>query len=398
MKNTWRFGDLEFKYIKEVLESGEGSSTTGNMNQRLEQAFSRKVNAKHAITFNSGTGTLHAALYAAGVKAGDEVITPPLTVISNLDVVLAQNAIPIFADINSETFNMDPVDAEKKITSKTKVIMPVSLYGLSCDLDPFMELAKKYNLVIINDAAEAHMSIYKGRPIAEIAHITSYSFENSKHITTGDGGIVVTDNELYAKKMRKFGSLGYASMKASDGRIRRQKDIFQDPNYKRHDDFGFNYRMPEVAAAVGLAQTERIEFFIKLRIDIANMYAEVINNVDYLVPQKVPDGYVNTYWSYPVKYERNDISWYEFREKYMEFGGDGIFAAWALIYDEAIMTSGIWKAHCPWIYNDLEYSRGICPVAEEVQPKLMLFVNNYGSIDEARPKVDALSKTIEFFK
>ena len=156
-----------------------------------------------------------------------------------------------------------------KITSRTKAIMPVSLYGLSCDLDPLMMLGKERGVLVINDAAEAFGTMYKERPIACIADITSYSTENSKHITTGDGGIVVTNDANLAEKMRKFGSLGYAALKAKDGRIRSNKDIFQDPTYKRHDAYGHNYRMPEVAAALGLAQTERLEYFLKIRSDIA---------------------------------------------------------------------------------------------------------------------------------
>jgi len=397
MRNTWKFGEKEFKYIREVLDSGFGSGTSGNMNNRFEKAFAEKVGAKYAVTFNSGTSTLHAALDAVGVEAGDEVIIPPLTVISTGVVILAQNAIPVFADVDPDTFNIDPKDVERKITEKTKAIIPVSLYGLSCDLDPLMEFAEKYNIYVINDAAEAHMAVYKGRPIAEIAHITSYSLENSKHITTGDGGIVVTNNEEFAIKMRKFGSLGYAALKSGDGRIRLNKDIFQDPNYKRHDSFGYNYRMPEVSAAVGLAQLERIEYFINLRIEIAKMYREVIEDCDYLIPQKVPDGYVNTYWTYAVKYERRDVSWQDFRKKYIEFGGDGIYAAWALTYEETLFASEVYKKRCPWIYKNLSYPRGICPIAERIQPKLMQFVNNYGSIEEAKPKVEALRKTIEFF-
>lgn len=397
MKNTWRFAGNEFKYLKEVLESGEASATAGNLNNRFEKAFAEKSGAKYAVTFNSGTSTLHAALDAVEVEAGDEVIIPPLTVVSNADVVLAQNAIPVFADIDPDTFNIDPEDVARKITKKTKAIMPVSLYGLSCDLDPLMALAKKHNIAVINDAAEAHMAIYKGRPIAEIAHITSYSLENSKHITTGDGGIIVTNDDELAMRMRKFGSLGYASMKSKDGRIRLNKDIFQDPSYKRHDAFGYNYRMPEVAAAVGLAQLERIDHFIKLRADIANMYADAIKDCDYLVPQKVPRGYVSTYWTYVVKYERKDVSWHDFRKKYIDFGGDGIYAAWALTYEETLFNSGVYKKRCPWIYEKLDYRHGICPAAEAVQPKLMQFVNNYGSTKDAEPKVEALRKTIGYF-
>lgn len=397
MKNTWRFSGNEMKYLREVVDSGFGSGTSGSMNNRFETAFAEKVGAEYAVTFNSGTSTLHAALFAMDVFAGDEVIIPPLTVVSNVDVILAQNAIPVFADIDPDTFNIDPEDIKKKITPKTKAIMPVSLYGLCCDLDPIMEIAKENSIGVINDAAEAFGTLYKGKRISEIADITSYSTENSKHITTGDGGIVVTNNEEFAIKMRKFGSLGYASMTSGDGRIRINKDIFQDPDYSRHDDVGLNYRMPEVAAALGLAQTERLEYFIDLRINIANLFSDVIDECDYITPQVTPKGDLNTYWTYTVKYNRGDVSWKDFRKKYVELGGDGIYAAWKLTYQEALMASETYKRIAPHYYSALDYPDGICPVAEELQPKLMQFITNYGSVEEAKPFVDALAKTIKYF-
>ncbi|MCK5044566.1 DegT/DnrJ/EryC1/StrS family aminotransferase [Candidatus Parcubacteria bacterium] len=404
MKNTWRFKGNEFKYIREVLDSGFGSSTSGNMCNRFEKAFADKVGAKYGIAFNSGTSTMHSCLAAVGVGPGDEVIVPSLTVISTANVVIHQNAVPIFADIDPMTLNIDPQDVAKRITERTKAIIPVSLYGLSPDLDPLMELAEKHNLAIINDAAEAHMAMYKGKNIGQLSHMTSYSLENSKHITTGDGGIVVTDNEELSQKIRKHASQGYISIKPKDGRIRINKEIFQDPNYKRHDALGWNYRMPEVAAAIGLAQVERIEEFIKLRQDIAKMYFEAIKDQDYFTPQYVPDGYVNTYYTYVAKFEGDKIGvkWQEFRKKYVELGGDGIYAAWSPVYLEPVYSNynfyGKGCPHnCPLYKGKVEYKEGLCPVVERVQPKLMQFINNYGSIEEAEPKVEALKKTIEYF-
>lgn len=397
MKNTWRFAGNELNYLREVVDSGFGSSTSGGMNNRFEKAFAEKVGAKYAVTFNSGTSTLHAALHALNVNAGDEVIVPPITVISNADVIFAQNAIPVFADVDPNTFNIDPDDIKRKITSKTKCIMPVSIYGLSCDLDPIMEIADEYGIGVINDAAEAFGSTYKGVPIATIADITSYSTENSKHISTGDGGIVVTNNEEYAISMRKFGSLGYAAMKSGDGRIRINKELFQDPQYKRHDELGLNYRMPEVAAALGLAQTERMEHFVNLRISIAKLYLDAIKGCEYLIPQINPKGSLNSYWTFVVKYENKRVSWYDFRKKFVEFGGDGIYACWALSYNETVISEGHYKSHCPSVYENINFPQGICPVAEELQPKLMQFVTNYGSVEEAGHMADALRKTINHF-
>lgn len=404
MKNTWRFGKKEFVYIREVLDSGFGSSTSGNMCNRFERAFADKVGAKYGIAFNSGTSTMHSCLAAADVGPGDEVIVPPLTVISTANVIIHQNAVPIFADIDPRTFNINPKEVEKRITERTKAIIPVSLYGLPADLNPLMELAKRHNLTVINDAAQAHMAMYKGKNIGSIAHMTSYSLENSKHITTGDGGIVVTNDEKLAQKIRKHSSLGYSAIKSGDGRIRINKEIFQDPNYKRHDSLGWNYRMPEVAAAIGLAQVERIEYFVRLRQKIAEMYSEVVKDCDWLIPQYVPPEYEHTYYTYVVKFESDivGVSWQDFRKKYIEFGGDGIYAAWSLVYLEPVYSNynfyGKGCPHnCPLYKGHVEYKKGLCPIAEEIQPKLMQFVNNYGSIKEAKPKVKALKRTIDYF-
>ncbi len=397
MKNRWRFSGRELEFVREVIDSGFGSGTSGGMNQRFEQAFAEKVGANCAISLNSGTSTLHAALDAMGVGPGDEVITTPLTVISNLNVILSQNAIPIFADVDPDTFNIDPDDIARKITPRTKAIVPVSLYGLCCDLDPIMALAQQHGLMVLNDAAQAFEAKYKGRGIAEIADVTSFSLENSKHITSGDGGVLVTDDEGLATHMRKFGMMGYAAMSSGDGRVRINRDIFQDPTYRRHDMFGYNYRMPEVAAALALAQTERMDFFVGLRVGIAEMYLEAVADCPYLVPQMVPEGYVSSWWTFTCRYERDDVSWQDFRKKYIEFGGDGIYASWALLYDESFYATGEWKRRCPAIYDALPDVRPSCPNAEALQPKLMQFVNNYGSPQEAEPRVEALAKTIAHF-
>lgn len=395
MKNTWRFGAKERQYIEEVLESGEGSATTGNFNNSFEKVFAEKVGAQYGVTFNSGTSTLHAALHAVGAEYGDEVMIPALTVYANLAVVLAQNAVPVFIDVDPDTFNMDPKDIERKLTDRTKAIMPVPLYGVPCDYDAIKALAEPRGIHVINDAAQAFLAEYKGQPIASLFPITSYSLDATKHITTGDGGMIVTNDEELATRIRKFGSLGYKALTGKEGRIRVNKDLFQDPDYSRHDDLGLNYRMSEFAAAVGLAQAERMEYFVALRRKIAKLYDEVARDCEFLVPQKVPADCVSAYWTYTCKYRHPDVPWKEFRKKFMEFGGDGIYAAWKLLYQETVFTSGVWRRHCPPLYDG--YTCEPCPVAEEIQPQLMQFVANYETTDEAAEKVEALAKTIRHF-
>jgi perosamine synthetase len=368
------------------------------MNQRFEKSFAEFCGTKYAITFNSGTSTLHAALHACEVHAGDEVIIPPLTVICNADVVFAQGAVPVFADVDPYTWNMCPKAVESLITPKTKAIMPVSLYGLSADFDAFQEISKKYSIPVINDAAEAYGSLCNGHNMNSMSQITSYSLENSKHITTGDGGIVITNNESLAIKMRKFGSLSYSALKAGDGRIRLNKSVFQDPSYSRHDDVGLNYRMPEVAAALGLAQVERADFFINKRIQNAERFKEVIQGVSWLTEQHIPSNYKHTYWTYVAKICRDDISWHEFKTRFNQFGGDGPFGCWKITYQEDLFVQRAFERLNPDIYRPVMYPYyDLCPVAEKLQPRLLQFSTNQGNEFEIDAQVSALRKTVQSF-
>ncbi|MHB9124714.1 MAG: DegT/DnrJ/EryC1/StrS family aminotransferase [Armatimonadota bacterium] len=403
---SWRFGDEELIYVKEVLNSGFGASTEGTMNQRLEKAFAKRFGVNYAITHSNGTATMHSCLVAAGVGPGDEVIIPALTVISNAFVTLHQNAVPVFADIDPHTLNMDPADVERKITPRTKAIIPVGLYGLPCDMDPIMALAKKHSLYVIEDNAQCYLGMYKGRLAGTIGHMASFSFENSKHITTGDGGIVITNEEALAKKIRKNSCLGFSMIEADNGRVRACKDDFQRPEFKRHDMFGWQYRLPEVAAAVGLAQVERMDTYVTKRQQMAKLFEEAVGDCDYLIPQATPEGYVHSYWTYTAIYEGENkigVPWADFRKKYNEMGGNGVYAAWLVTYLEPVMAEMAFygkgcPVRCP-IYEGpkVEWGPGLCPVAESLQPKLMQFPLNYGTIEDAKLYADALKRTIEYF-
>jgi len=403
---SWRFGDEELVYVKEVLDSGFGASTSGRMNQRLEEAFAKRFGVRFAITHSNGTATMHSCLAAAVVGPGHEVIVPALTVISTAAVVLHQNAVPVFADIDPRTFNIDPDDVARKITPRTKAIIPVGLYGLPADLDPIMELARAHNLHVIEDNAECFLGMYKGRIAGTIGHMASFSFEASKHMTTGDGGIVITDDEGLAKQIRKFQGMGYTTIEAVEGRVRLRIDDFQNPHFKRHDAFAWNYRLPEVAAAVGLAQLARLDDYVAKRQAIARLYDQVAAGCEYLTPQAVPEGYVNSYWTYAMVYDGEEalgVPWPDFRKKYIELGGDGFYAAWQVVYMEPVMKEMAFYGkgcpiHCP-LYEGprVEWGPGLCPVAEGLQPKMMQLKTNYGDLDLATQKADALQKTIAFY-
>lgn len=396
---SWRFDEREYNYIKEVLDSGFASGTSGNMNTRLEKAFSSKFGRKFAVTFNSGTNTLHAALEAFGVGYGDEVIVTPLTVISCMNAILYCNAIPVFADVNPDTFLMDSADVRRKITERTKAIMAVNLYGQVCDMTEIMSIANEYNLYVLEDCAQCYLGTHKGKIGGTIGHVGSWSFENSKHLTTGDGGIIACDDEELADKIRKLNCQGFKNATAVSGKIRISKDIFQDPSYKRHSIFGFMYRLPEVAAAMGLAQLEKLDWFVEKREKMAQMYKEVIesNNCDWLVPQEVSKDDRNSYYTFATRFLREDVKWQDFRKKYAENGGDGIYAAWAICYQEDSIPDVRRRLKLLRLNDRFNTSPGICSNAEIIQPQLMQFTTNQKDEEEMRIQADALDKTIRYF-
>jgi perosamine synthetase len=398
VKNPSKYLGNELEYLRRVLEGESWSATSGSWAITLEREFAKKIGTKYAVALNSGTSTLHAALEAVGVGAGDEVISPAITVIMDTTATIHANAVPVYADVNPRTFTIDTNDILRKITPRTKAIITVSIYGLSPDMDPIMEIAKKHNLFVIEDNAQSVLSYYKGRMVGTIGHVASYSFENTKHISCGEGGIVTTNNELYAEKVRKIGGHGFKNLKAEDGRIRLNQDVFQNPFYKRHDVLGWNYRLSEFNAAVALAQLERVEELVNLRIKSAQLFLDVMKTCDFLIPQYEPAGYVNSYYTLGVVFEGQDsigISWEEFRKKYMEEGGDGIYGAWSVPYLEPVMAQRQFAKRCPWVYEKISYKEGLCPVAEKLQPKLMQFKTNYRDLELAEKKADILRKVIK---
>jgi perosamine synthetase len=377
----------ELEYVKQVLKSDARSATSGSWNYRLEQEFAALFGVNYAISHNSGTSGLHTCLAAAGVGPGDEVISPALTVIMDAFATLYQGAVPVFADVDQATFNIDPEEVRRRLTPRTKAIIAVSLYGLPADMDPIMAIAKEYNLVVIEDNAQCMLGRYKGRLAGTLGHMAMFSFENSKHISAGEGGMVITDDERLAESIRKIAGIGYKNLTAVGGRIKLNEEVFQDPDYKRHDRLGWNYRLTEICAAVGLAQMERVEEIVQRHQKIAQMYAEAIAGCDWLVPQAVPEGFLHTYWCYAVKYEglaARGVPWKAFYQKYKELGGDGFYAAWSVPYEEPALRR-------------LGYAKGNCPRAEDLQSKIMQFKANYRDLKLAGEKAKALGKTIEHF-
>lgn len=364
-------------FIADVFKRNDEYSLT----QEFEEKFCEKFGVNYSVAINSATSGLHAALAAAGVGPGDEVIQPSVTVIMDAYATLYLGATPVFVDINPETWNIDVNEIEKSITEKTKAIIVVSLYGLPVDIDPIMDLARKHNITVIDDSAETVLSDYKGKYSGTCADIGVFSFEKTKHITSGsEGGMVVTNSEELAKKVRKFGGIGYKNLTATAGRTSLASSVFQNPNYERFDSMGYNYRMNLVTAACGLANFEILDQLIDRRKEIGSMFLEAVDGCSWIKTQKVEDYCEHSYYTFAFLYEHTEVSWEQFYNTYIEMGGDGFYACWKNPYLEPSLKS--------------KFSTVSCPIAEEYQKKLMCFKTNYRDLGLAQRKVNVLKNLI----
>ncbi len=388
-----RFTELERKYVLEVINNGFSTSKNSFFNNKLEKDFAKRFNAQYAIGHSNGTATLHTALATLGVGRGDEVIVPPLTMSSPSLAVLQNGSVPVYADVNRATFNIDPTSIEKVITPKTKAVLAVALYGLSPDYDEIINLCKKYNLFLIEDNAEAFLSKYKNKYVGEFGHFSSFSFQASKHITSGEGGMLICNDEKLADAARRFNCLGYAGVSAKQGKI--SKNDIQSPNYDRHISLGFNYRMSELQAAAALGQLERSDELVKQRIKVASIFDHAISGCDLITRQDQPEGYINSYWSYSIvlNSKKPEVDWYRFRDLFQKNGGDSYYAAWKLSYFEPLFQNEVQKLPGVWQW----YKMGLCPVAEYLQPRMIQIKTNYWDLSEAEHQAEILYKTSKLF-
>ena len=391
-----RISEKEYDYVKEVLGWGFRSSAGYRMTKRLEEVFSEKFESKYAIAFCNGTATLHIALEAVGVGIGDEVIVPPLTMSATTFGVLHANATPVFADVDPETYQITAESIEKCITPRTKAIIIVSLYGLAPDFDKIMAVAKKHNLAVIEDDAQCFLGKYKGKTVGTFGDISSFSFQASKHMTCGEGGMLITQSEELAQKIRCYSCLGYAGVGTNKGKI--SKTDIQDPDYSRHISIGWNYRMSEVSSAVALGQIEHLDELVEMRKASAKLFNDAVSGSKIVVPQKVGTDYESAYWAAPMTLVDDTITWKQFRDKYLELGGDGVYAAWKLTYQEPFFRNMTMLRREGFLNKGISYEDGICPVAEYLQPRILAFKSNYYDLEVAKIKADALAKTVDYFK
>ncbi len=251
----------EKKYVNECLDTN-WISAKGRFGPEFEHKFAEYIGINHATTVSNGTVALHLALVVLGVGPGDEVIVPTLTYIASVNAIVYTGATPVFVDSLPCTWQMDPEDVERKVTPKTKAIMAVHLYGHPCDMDTLVKVAKKHSLFLVEDCAEAFGSLYKTKHVGCFGDISTFSFFGNKTITTGEGGMVVTNDETLHERTIHFKGQGLA----------KYREYW-------HDIIGYNYRMTNVCAAIGLAQLEQADVFISKKRQIAQWYKEGLNGV-----------------------------------------------------------------------------------------------------------------------
>ena len=273
----------EKKYLCKCIDTGWISSE-GPFVKEFEQKMSASAGRKYGIAVSNGTAALEVAVQALGIGAGDEVIMPAFTIISCAMAVTKAGAVPVLIDSDMHTWNMKAEEIEAKITPRTKAIMIVHLYGLPVEADPILALAENYGLKVIEDAAEMHGQTYKGKPCGSFGDISTFSFYPNKHITTGEGGMVVTDDEDLAQRCRMLRNLCF------------RKDV----RYV-HDEISDNYRFTNLQAAVGLAQLERLDEFVERKRTMGRYYTERLKDVEGLILPIEKTGYAdNIYWVYGI--------------------------------------------------------------------------------------------------
>ncbi|MBN2126851.1 MAG: DegT/DnrJ/EryC1/StrS family aminotransferase [Candidatus Diapherotrites archaeon] len=294
----------ELKYVTDCIESNWISSQ-GKYIEKFEDEFSKFCETKHGIGCCNGTIAIHLALEALGIGKGDEVIIPSFTMIGTSNAVIYSQAKPVLIDSEPETWNIDVNKIEEKITKKTKAIMPVHTYGHPVDMKPLLEIAEKHDLKVIEDAAEAHGAEYKGKRIGSLSDVACFSFYANKIITTGEGGMLTTNNEEIAEKAKLLRNHAFGKLRFV------------------HEELGFNYRMTNIQAAIGLAQMEKAEELVNKRIKNAQIYNSMLKEVKGIITPPKKEWAKNVYWMYGILIKKEfGMSAEKLREELLKEGID----------------------------------------------------------------------------
>jgi dTDP-4-amino-4,6-dideoxygalactose transaminase len=363
-------GEEEKRAVMEVLESGKlstfiaspGEHFLGGKNIRqFEADFARYHGVAYAVAMNSATACLHAAVSACGVQPGEEVIVSPYTFTSSATCALMHNAVPVFADVQPDIFCLDPVAIEKAITPHTRAIIPVHLFGHPAEMDAIMDIAAKHNLMVIEDCAQAPGAMYKGRLVGTIGHCGIFSFQESKNIMTGEGGMLITDDREIAEVARMVRNHGEVIVDSAKQRTYRS------------DILGWGYRMTELEAALGIEQFKKLDRLNARRIELCDYLSQRLSGVEGLEPPTVYPYVKHVYYVYPWKYhqEQTGLS----REVFARaLTAEGIPVG--VGYARPLYLNPIYQERKAFVYNHygeaVSYEKGLCPVTERLHEKELM--------------------------
>lgn len=368
----------DIQAVVEVLKSDY--LTTGPKIDEFEKDLAEYVGAKYAVAISNGTAALHAACFAAGIGEGDEVITSPITFAASANCALYVGARPVFADIDPETYNIDPQDIRRKITDKTKAIIPVHYTGQPCDMDSIIKIAEEYGLIIIGDGAHALGAKYKERKIGSIGDMTTFSFHPVKHITTGEGGAIATNNKEFYERMIIFRTHGITRDK---NRLHGNEGAwFYEQQY-----LGNNYRMTDIQAALGISQLKKIDKFLRLRRKYVEIYNEAFSGIKEIAT--------------PYQNQDTDSAWHLY---VVRLRLDRLKASRREVFEELIRRGiGVNVHYIPVYYHpyyrSLGYGKGLCPNAEKLYEEIVtLPLYPKMTEEDVRYVIDHVKDTINIFK
>lgn len=332
--------------IQAVVDTLRGDFlTTGPAVDEFEQAIAKYVGARYAVSFSNGTAALHGACFAAGIGEGDEVITTPMTFAASANCVLYQKGTPVFADIDPTTYNLDPNAIEKAITPRTKAIIPVHFTGQPAAMQEIHRIAEQHDLVVIEDAAHALGATYQGKRIGALSDMTMFSFHPVKHITSGEGGIITTNDEVYYRKLLQFRTHGIT-------KSAEQLVDHHGPWYYEMQFLGFNYRMTDIQAVLGTSQLKKIERFIELRKYYVSLYNEAFRELSEITIPHQDESGESSWHLYIIRLNQNRLN--GSRKELFE----------ALLNENIGVNVHYIPVHWMPYYQELGYEKGICPHAE----------------------------------
>ena len=343
--------DEDIRAVVDVLNSD--FLTTGPKIKEFEEKFAKYIGCKYAVAISNGTAALHAACYAANIKAGDEVITTPITFAASANCVRYLGGTPVFADIDPKTYNIDPNEIRKKITSKTKAIIPVHFTGQVCNMEEIKKIAKEHNLVVIEDGAHVLGGEYKNELVGHLSDMTTFSFHPVKHITTGEGGMITTDNKELYDRLILFRTHG----------ITRNMDLLEnkenEPWYYEQLELGYNYRITDIQCALGISQLNRLDNFVKRRRKIVEIYNREFNQLDGVIIPYQDKNQNSSYHLYVLQLELEKLD-VDRKEIFNELRSENI----------GVNVHYIPVYYFPY-YKNLGYKKGICPKAEALYERII---------------------------